>query len=338
MSLHLPARQAAAAARASIAKPSLHLRYLLPRTQRRNAWLDAFKWPGKKPSKSSSPETSTPFAMALSKRERERQLAERLTNRTQGSTIFDEDIKGAEAQRTADESTPDARRPGDAQGYSKMKEHMEMALNPDPRWKVRYQRKKIMQMVRANGKLSRQEQLKLTEKEVTSKSENLPTSIKKLGALSRQIAGKTVDEAITQMRYSKKKAAREVLWQLEEARAAAIAGRGMGLGVPNGELLPEKRTILTKDGRKVEIQDPTQLYVDQSWVTKAATRGMRIQYHARGRMSFMKRPTTRINLLLKEEKTRIRLHDERVAKEAKKAPWVHLPNRPVTAQRQYYSW
>lgn len=45
-----------------------------------------------------------------------------------------------------------------------------------------------------------------------------------------------------------------------------------------------------------------------------------------------------INMVLKEEKTRIRQHEERVAKEAKKAPWVHLPNRPVTAQRQYYSW
>ncbi|KAI1734141.1 ribosomal protein L22/L17 [Xylaria scruposa] len=334
MSLHLPSRRAATAACASIAKPSLHLRYLLPRTQRRNAWLDAFKWPGKKTSTS---EASSPFAKAVTKLEKERQLNDRLTNRTQGSTIFDEDIKSAEEQQQPDKKpTPGPAKPSIT--YSRMKEHMEMALNPDPRWKVRYQRKKIMQMVRANGKLSRQEQLKLTEKEVTSKSDALPTSIKKLGALSRQIAGKTVDDAITQMRFSKKKAAREVLYQLEEARAEAVASRGMGLGATNGELLPKKRMILTKDGDKLEVDDPTRLYVDQSWVTKGQVRGIRIQYHARGRMSFMKRPTSRINLVLKEEKTRIRLHDERVAKEAKKAPWVHLPNRPVTAQRQYYSW
>lgn len=174
-----------------------------------------------------------------------------------------------------------------------MKEHMELALNPDPRWKVRYQRKKIMQMVRANGKLSREQQLKLTEKELTSKSDALPTSIKKLGALSRQIAGKTVDDAITQMRFSKKKAAREVLWQLEQARDDAIASRGMGLGVHNSEILLKKRVILTKDGNKIKVEDPTRLYVDQSWVTKGPIRGMRIQYHARGRMSFMKKPTTR---------------------------------------------
>ncbi|KAI0549833.1 ribosomal protein L22/L17 [Xylaria curta] len=335
MSLHLPSRRAATVACASIAKPSLHLRYLLPRTQRRNAWLDAFKWPGKKTSTS---ETSSPYAKAVNKLEKELQLADRLSNRTQGSTIFDEDIKSAEEQQQQPDKKPAVTAPKPTARYSRMKEHMEMALNPDPRWKVRYQRKKIMQMVRANGKLSREEQLKLAEKEVTSKSEELPTSIKKLGALSRQIAGKTVDDAITQMRFSKKKAAREVLWQLEEAKANAVASRGMGLGATNGELLPKKRTILTKDGDKLEVDDPTRLYVDQSWVTKGHIRSMRIQYHARGRMSFMKRPTSRINLVLKEEKTRIRLHDERVAKEAKKAPWVHLPNRPVTAQRQYYSW
>ncbi|RYC58292.1 hypothetical protein CHU98_g7925 [Xylaria longipes] len=286
MSLHLPARQAATAARVSIAKPSLHLRYLLPRTQRRNAWLDAFKWGRKK--KSSESESSSPLATAIAKREKD--LQERLIDRTQGSTIFDEDIKGAEDQQAGEQRKNKTK---SIYGASKMKEHMEMALNPDPRWKVRYQRKKIMQMVRTNGKLSKQEQLKLTEKDSTSKSEELPTSIKKLGALSRQIAGKTVDDAITQMRYSKKRAAREVLYQLEEARAAAIAAHGMGMGALNGGLLPKKRTILTKDGDKVEVEDPTRLYVDQSWVTKGRLRGVRIQYHSRGRMSFMKRPQSR---------------------------------------------
>lgn len=47
---------------------------------------------------------------------------------------------------------------------------------------------------------------------------------------------------------------------------------------------------------------------------------------------------TALTLVVKEEKTRIREYREREAKQAKKAPWVHLPNRPVTAQRPYYSW
>ncbi|KAI1126620.1 ribosomal protein L22/L17 [Nemania abortiva] len=336
MSLHLPARQAANAARTSIAKPSVHLQYLHPRTQRRNAsWLSGFKWPGKK----DKADTSSPLSKALTKREKEQKeqkLSERLANRTQGETIFDEELKASQEKQTAVAplSKP---APPSTLSYSNMKEHMERALDPDPRWRVRYQRKKVMQMVRAGGKLSPQERIKASEKELTSNSDALPTSTKKLVHLSHQIVGKTVEEAITQMRYSKKKLAREVKWQLEEARDTAIVNRGMGLGVQSGET-PAKRKIQTKDGKTVEVQDPTRLYVDQSWVTKGPYRGTRMQYHSRGRMSVMWRPTTRIHLVLKEEKTRIRQHDDRVSKEAKKAPWVHLPNRPVTAQRPYYSW
>lgn len=176
--------------------------------------------------------------------------------------------------------------------YSLMKEHTERALDPDPRWRVRYQRKKIMQMVRANGKLSKQELIKRTEKEITSNSSIVPTSTKKLVHLSHQIVGKTVDEALTQMRYSKKKMAREVKYELEVARDTAIVSRGMGLGVPSGETFV-KRKIKTKDGKTIEVQDPTRLYVDQSWVTKGPDRGMRMQYGARGRQNPMWRPTAR---------------------------------------------
>ncbi|KAI1809413.1 ribosomal protein L22/L17 [Poronia punctata] len=325
----LPPADPCSAARASLAKPSLHLQYLLPRTHRRHGWFSGL-WSRKKKTPTS---TQSPLENALSKREdKEQKLAQRLTNRTQGATIFDEEIK---EQQKASEVKTSTSSPID---YSRMKEHMERALDPDPRWRVRYQKKKIMQSIRSGGKLSKQELIKQTEKELTSKSEILPTSTKKLVHLSHQIVGKTVEEAITQMRFSKKKMAREVKYQLEEARDMAIVSRGMGLGVPDGKTLAKPRTILTKDGKKVEVRDPTRLYVDQSWVTKGPYRGARIQYHSRGRMSFMWRPTTRIAIVLKEEKTRMRQHDERVAKEAKKAPWVHLPNRPVTAQRQYYSW
>jgi ribosomal protein L22 len=234
----------------------------------------------------------------LTKREeKERKLAERLSSRTQGTTIFDEEIKGVESQQKAGKQltpgAPESSGPLSSPiAYSKMKEHMERALDPDPRWRVRYQKKKIMQIVRSNGKLSRQELLKQSEKELTSNSEILPTSTKKLVHLSHQIVGKTVDEAITQMRYSKKKMAREVKYQLEEARDMAIASRGMGLGAKSDEILA-KRKIQTKDGKTVEVQDPTRLYIDQSWVTKGPDRGARTQYHARGRMSIMWRPTTR---------------------------------------------
>ncbi|KAI1262673.1 ribosomal protein L22/L17 [Xylariaceae sp. FL1019] len=323
-------------ARATIARqPSLHLRYLLPRTQRRTAsYLEPFGLGnlfGKKK------KSATALSQELSDRQKQQtthKLTKRITDRRQGKSIFDEEINESEKHQREDQ-----RAAGNA-GFrvSTMKEHMQRALDPDPRWRVRYQRKKVMQMVRNDGKLSRKEQLKLDEKEVRCDSSALPTSTKKLMFLSRQIAGKTLEDAIAQMRFSKKKMAREVRFTLEEARNKAIASRGMGLGKVNGELLKEPKKIVTKDGQKVVVYNPTQLYVDESWVTKGQPRGVRIQYHARSRMSRMLRPSARISVVLKEEKTRIRMHDDKVEKERKKAPWVHLPNRPVTAQRPYYSW
>ncbi len=49
-------------------------------------------------------------------------------------------------------------------------------------------------------------------------------------------------------------------------------------------------------------------------------------------------PAKGISIVLKEEKTRLREYAERQAKKARHGPWVHLPDRPVTAQRQHYSW
>ncbi|KAI1821476.1 ribosomal protein L22/L17 [Xylaria intraflava] len=326
MNLHLPVRQVANAARASIAKPSTQLQYLLPQTQRRNANWFGF---GKKKSLNAE---NPDFAKALTRRQKETQMVERLQENTQGSSIFDEDIKGTKEEKKGERDV------AASFSHSRMKEHMQRSVDPDPRWRVRYQRKKIMQMVRAGGKMTKEERLKLTEKEYTLKSGTIPTSTKKLVHLSHQIAGKSIDDAITQMRFSKKKMARELKFYLESAKYGAIAARGMGLGEKNGEIFDEERNIVTKDGKRLAVRDPTALYVEQSWVTKGPYRGARRLYHARGRGSVAWRPTARINLVLKEEKTRIRLHDEREAKAAKKAPWVHLPNRPVTAQRPYYSW
>ncbi|KAI0146286.1 ribosomal protein L22/L17 [Xylariaceae sp. FL1272] len=330
-------RAAQTARRATVAlQPSLPLRYL-PRAQRRAAsYLDPF---GAISAVFGKKKASTPLSEALTEREKQNttnKLTKRITDRRQGKSIFDEEINESEKQQRAQQQPAMGSFAGGR--VSTMKEHMQHALDPDPRWRVRYQRKKLMQMVRNDGKLSRKDQLKLDEKEIRCDSTPLPTSTKKLMFLSRQIAGKTLEDAITQMRFSKKKMAREVRFTLEEARNKAIASRGMGLGKVNGEVLKEPKKIVTKDGQKMVIYNPTQLYVDESWVTKGQMRGMRIQYHARSRMSRMWRPSARLSVVLKEEKTRIRMHDDRVEKERKKAPWVHLPNRPVTAQRPYYSW
>ncbi|KAI9900072.1 hypothetical protein N3K66_004334 [Trichothecium roseum] len=251
---------------------------------------------------------------------------------TEGS-IFEDEIPSEVRDDQSREERESGMRP-----VEKTRENMAYVVDPNPRARIRWQRKKVMQMVRGNGQLSREERIKMTERELTFKSHWMPTSLKKLVMLSRQIAGKTVDEAITQMKWSKKKMGAEVKYVLEEARDLAIASRGMGLGQVNGETLSQPKKIRTDDGRWLEITDPTRLYVAQSWIGRGAWRGKRVDYKGRARMGIILHPSTCLTVVLKEEKTRIREYEERVAKDLEKGPWVHLPNRKVNHQRPYYSW
>ncbi len=285
---------------------------LLPRTQRRNSW---FSWGSKKGSGGAA-STAKPLSDELSKREREQKLLQRLSDNTQGPTIFDEEIKEtkrraqSEARGGGGGGRGGADGPNSAMlGLSRVREHMERALDPDPRWRIRYQKRKVAQMVReqtaaATGSLApeaaarrrhedRVRRIRLSERQATSQSSPLATSTKKLVHLSHQIVGKTVDEAIEQMRFSKKKMAREVRYQLEEARDTAIAAQGMGLGPADRAPPAAPRKIQDKAGRWFEVSDPTRLYVDESWVGTGPYRGARVQYHARSRMSLMWRPTAR---------------------------------------------
>jgi hypothetical protein len=45
-----------------------------------------------------------------------------------------------------------------------------------------------------------------------------------------------------------------------------------------------------------------------------------------------------ITVILKEEATRIRLSQERHEKLRNRKLWLHLPDRPITLQRQYPLW
>src|SRR5262249_14537635 len=91
-----------------------------------------------------------------------------------------------------------------------------------------------------------------TERSLLSKSHFLKTSVKKLMLLARQIAGKDIDDAIVQMRFSKKAAAREVLAHLKHAKNEAIARSGMGLS-PNS---PYIRQVLEEEANpKGEEED-----------------------------------------------------------------------------------
>jgi len=168
---------------------------------------------------------------------------------------------------------------------------MAAALDPTPAARKRWERKMVIKQVRSRGRLSKAQIIKRTERELLAKSQDFKTSIKKLNPLARQIKGKTIEEAIVQMRFSKKKAARDVLEHLEHARDEAIVKRGMGLGKVNGQAMDQEVKIVTKDKKRVKVNDPTRIYVDQAWVGSGLYTSSP-DHRARGQIFMMKNPTT----------------------------------------------
>ncbi|KAK3347197.1 ribosomal protein L22/L17 [Lasiosphaeria hispida] len=250
-------------------------------------------------------------------------------------------------------------------GTSLVYEHHARATDPDPRSRMRWQRKMVMRQVKTStdpfSVEPKEARLKRTERSLVYKSRDIGTSSKKLLKIANQLAGKTVADALVQLRYSKKKPAVEVKFNLEHAINKAIVNRGMGLGLGMDtyneplakkdlnelEALAAKTAaakadkpvkIQTKDGRHIEIDNPTRVYIDQAWVGRSIPWAYKIRYIARGRIGRLVKPQAHITFLLKEEKTRIREFQEREAKKLRRGPWVHLPDRPITAQRQFYSW
>ena len=277
------------------------------------------------------------------------------------SSIFEDERRIAEQRAGADTS-------GSASG-SKPKptrdpERMQRILDPDPNARERWERKKVIQLVKRGGRLNRAEFIKRTEREHLVKSHNLKTSVKKLGMLARQIQGKTLDEAITQMRFSGKKVAIEVLKQLEHARDEAVVTRGMGLGKVNdadadaaaeasdegaeeadaavADVVTKMETlqIQLKDRTRHKVTDLSDIYIEQAWVGRGPF-GKLPDFRARGRTFIMRTPWTSFTVLLKEEATRVREwreREDRKRKEMLRKVWVQLPDRPVTTQRQFYTF
>ena len=264
--------------------------------------------------------------------------------------------------------------------------NMAAALDPTPGARARWQRKMVIREIRGRGRLSKTMKLARTERSHLSKSEFFKTSVKKLFPLANQIAGKPLNEAMVQMRFSKKKAAQDVLRHLEYARDQAVVMRGMGLGKVRAQMQTqalqgegeggeegengegekaeqeeEKLLVEDKKGKKRVVTDRTAMYVDEAWVGRGAY-GFGADYRARGNVNRLRLPYTSksinpflpavwllgwiwvlimipgISVVLKEEATRIRQAQDRETKRQKKKVWVPLPDRPVTAQRQYPLW
>ncbi|KAF2773024.1 ribosomal protein L22 [Teratosphaeria nubilosa] len=281
------------------------------------------------------------------------------------SSIFEDERRVQQQQQTQ----TDVAHGGETNVPAQPRDPANMArtLDPDPGARERWERKKVIQMVRKDGRLTKQQIIKRTEREHLAKTHNLKTSVKKLGMLARQIAGKTIDDAIVQMRFSKKKMAQEVLKHLEYARDEAIVKRGMGLGSVGASnatanmssssasisgtvapgLDPQASGPVTfaiqiklKDGKRHTVTDASQIYVDQAWVGRGPF-GQLPDFRARGRTFIMKTPWTSLTVVLKEEATRIREHEDREVKRRKQIldnVWVHLPDRPVQWQRQWYTF
>ncbi|KAL9612407.1 MAG: hypothetical protein Q9167_003001 [Letrouitia subvulpina] len=195
---------------------------------------------------------------------------------------------------------------------------MAAALDPNPRARKRWQRKMIIREIRNRGHLTKAQHIARTEREHLSKSAMLKTSVKKLSPLARQIAGKPIEEAIIQMRFSKKKAARDVKKHLEYARDQAIVTRGMGLGKAQtdqenhedkenpikvhqqGKEKEDWPGMIVEDrrGKRRFVDDKSSIYIDEAWVGRG-TYGRATDYRARGQ-GFVLRPpeTSKLALIL----------------------------------------
>jgi ribosomal protein L22 len=200
----------------------------------------------------------------------------------------------------------------------------EMNIDPDPRARRRLERKLVIKGVKRHGRLTKAENIARTERQSVFKSQNLPTSTKKLQKVVNQIAGKTVSEALVQLRFSKKRIARDVIKGLEIAQNEAIVARGMGLGggkraqkrwekqreqselpraseknslgalqksqhAGHGPVAPA--VIETKDGSKKLVKDSSEIYIDQAWVGKGEM-WKSPEYRARGMVNLLRHRTT----------------------------------------------
>jgi ribosomal protein L22 len=205
----------------------------------------------------------------------------------------------------------------------KDKELVNMNLDPDPAARRTLERKLVIRGVKRHGRLTKAQNIARTERQSLYKSQNLPTSTKKLQKVVNQLAGKTVSEALVQLRFSPKRVARDVIKGLEIAQNEAIAGRGMGLGggrraqrrwekqrdqldLPRSTRgLVEKQSdgtsqgptmIDMKDGSKKLVRDPSELYIDQVWVGKGDM-WKSPEYRARGMVNLLRHRTTSKSIL-----------------------------------------
>lgn len=268
------------------------------------------------------------------------------------NSIFAEEAGWAESDIAAPEEDPAA---GSSREVSvEQVTGQQMVLNPRPHARALWHRRMVIRSVRHRGRLSKEQTILRTERFSLSKSHFFKTSIKKLVPLARQIASKTIDEAVLQMRFSKKKAARDVLDHLRHAKDQAIVQKGMGLGLetpadlakrhPNPSkirspsasasasaskkeevaLMPSATILSPRQARPqpdepqpLSNADPSRIYISQAWVNRGPY-DKEAEFRAFGRTNLLRPPHTGISVLLKEERTRLREQREKEQKAERK--------------------
>ncbi|KAF2675295.1 ribosomal protein L22 [Microthyrium microscopicum] len=211
-------------------------------------------------------------------------------------------------------------------------------MDPETRFKAEYRR--TVKMMRRGWTITREQHIKRSERQVRMKSPWLKTSTKKLGLIARQLQGKTVDEALLQLRFSKKRTAGEVARHLEHTRDMAVVKWGMGLGQVEGtagEPMNIRVNNGTKLGRKKLITDRTEIFVESATVGRGPMQ-KEPEFRARGKTNILKHRWSCIIFVLKEEISRIRQHEDKMRLAAQKKPRIPLPDKPIPQQRQYVLW
>lgn len=187
-------------------------------------------------------------------------------------------------------------------------------VDPAPAARRSLERKLVIKGVSKHGRMTKAAKIARTERSSVYQSQLLPTSVKKMQKILRQIAGKSVSEALVQLRFSPKKIARDIMKGLIIAQDEAIAGRGMGLGDKQAlkkwieqrnevastladlnEQTPKpkgtSKVIELKDGKKKLVRDPTEIYIDQAWCNRGESWGSP-EFRARGRVNMLTHRTT----------------------------------------------
>lgn len=194
------------------------------------------------------------------------------------------------------------------------KRMLSVNLDPAPQARRSLERKLVVNSVTKHGRMTKAAKIARTERSSLYKSTFMPTSVKKVTKILHMIQGKTVSEALVQLRFSPKKIARDIYKGLIIAQDEAIAGRGMGLGDKNAlkkwieqrnevastladleEKTPKakgvQQVIELKDGKKKLVKDATEIYIDQAWCGRGES-WQSPEFRARGRVNMLTHRTT----------------------------------------------